>query len=62
VWAVGERFASNASATLIERWDGTAWSVIKSPNPAGLNDFNGLFAIVAGLGEAWPVGSLQSTY
>jgi hypothetical protein len=38
--AVGE--ANNGSATgtvtLVEHWDGTAWSIVASPNPAGSTD------------------------
>jgi hypothetical protein len=36
-FAVGYRAptASKPSATLIEKWNGTAWSVVSSPNPSG---------------------------
>src|SRR5262249_50714587 len=35
VWAVGaQQSASGTWSTLIEHWDGTAWSVVPSPNPA----------------------------
>src|SRR5690242_18204475 len=27
--------ASNPGTTLIERWNGTSWSILASPNPAG---------------------------
>ncbi len=34
-FAVGEYATSSASKTLIERWNGTSWSISASPNPAG---------------------------
>src|SRR5438094_1159650 len=42
VWAVGyaEDFASLKSTTLVERWDGTAWRIVRSPNPGGPQDPN----------------------
>ena len=37
VWAVGQQTTpgDNGTANLIEHWDGTAWSVITSPQPSG---------------------------
>ena len=34
-FAVGTYFKSGISRTLVERWDGTRWSIVSSPNPAG---------------------------
>ena len=47
VWAVGsaQDFASLKSTTLVERWDGSAWSIVPSPNPGGANLPNRLNAI-----------------
>jgi hypothetical protein len=60
VWAVGDVVISSLSAhTLIEQWNGTSWSVVKSPNPSSA--FNVLDAAAAdpSSGQAWAVG--QST-
>jgi hypothetical protein len=43
--AVGHtRTASGAAKTLVESWDGTAWSIVPSPNAAGagINGLNGV--------------------
>ena len=31
-WAVGYYFYGSAYQTLIERWDGTSWAIVSSPN------------------------------
>jgi hypothetical protein len=57
VWAVG--FASEPSGdhierTLIERWDGTQWSVAPSPNPYREDQ---LVSVASSPdGQAWAVG------
>jgi hypothetical protein len=59
IWAVGyaEDFASLKSTTLIERWNGSTWSIVPSPNPAGSNRPNELFALAAsGSNVVWAVG------
>ena len=33
--AVGYSYSSNATHTLAERWNGTKWAVVASPNPSG---------------------------
>jgi len=60
IWVVGVQSsdAGNSYQTLIERWDGTRWSVVPSPSPGSpLNDLQGITAI--GANDAWTVG--QST-
>jgi hypothetical protein len=54
VWAVGRfRDSAGADRTLIEHWNGTAWSVVPSPGPAGSE----LTAIrVVSARDAWAVG------
>lgn len=54
VWAVGSRELNSASspATLIEHWNGSAWSVVPSPGMAGLLD--GL--AVGSSTDIWAVG------
>jgi hypothetical protein len=60
VWAVGnylDRFNTGAPLqTLIEHWDGTAWSIVSSPD---VGTGSNLLAAVAAdsLGDAWAVGS-----
>ena len=62
VWAVGT-FANSFSSgqTLIEHWNGTTWSVVKSPNPSGLTDtiLNGI-ALVS-TSDIWAVGYSANT-
>jgi hypothetical protein len=56
VWAVG--YSQNNGLprrTLIEHWDGNAWSVVSSPSPgAGDNTLDGVTALSAG--DIWAVG------
>jgi hypothetical protein len=59
VWAVGdaEDFASLKSTTLIEHWNGSAWSIVQSPNPGGRNLPNQLNAVaIASPTDIWAVG------
>lgn len=59
VWAVGsaQDFASLKSTTLIERWDGSAWRIVRSPNPGGANLPNVLNAVdAASATDVWAVG------
>ncbi len=60
VWAVGyDVNNSQATETLIEHWNGTNWSVVKSPSPAPIN--NELFS-VAGVSanDVWAVGFIAN--
>jgi hypothetical protein len=57
-WAVGYWLAGpgNPVHTLVERWDGTAWRIVPSPDPGAA--FNALFGVAAlGPDDAWAVGS-----
>src|SRR5436305_1036172 len=52
IWAVG----SNAAHTLTEHWNGTLWSVVRSPNgPLGAGTLNAVTAISAN--DVWTVGT-----
>jgi hypothetical protein len=57
-WAVGTAYADNTftkSKTLIEHWDGTHWSVVKSPNTsASINILEAVAAVAAN--DVWAVG------
>ena len=55
-WAVG---ITSTSKTLILRWNGSAWKLIRSPNPsAGRDILGGVTATSAR--NAWAVGSAGS--
>ena len=61
VWAVGYYCAANCAGnsqtdqTLIEHWDGTAWTQVASPDPSGWLDR--LFAVTAtSATDVWAVG------
>ncbi len=56
VWAVGiYRNVCCVYQTLVEHWDGTAWSVVASPNVGALgNGLNGVAAVSAN--DVWAVG------
>ena len=57
VWAVGVANSSTSNKqTLVEHWDGTAWSVVPSPNP-GTRD-NTLIGVAAVAGnDVWAAGT-----
>ena len=58
IWVVGHRGLplSSASTTLIEHWNGTAWKVVRSPNPSAFeNDLTSVSVISSS--DAWAVGS-----
>ena len=47
VWAVGDGDLNDAGVlgTLVEHWNGTAWSVISSPSPNGWSQLSGVAAL-----------------
>jgi hypothetical protein len=55
-WAVGVTHNGTLpSRTLIQRWNGTAWSIVPSPNPGlQLNELRGVVALSPS--NAWAVG------
>ena len=57
-WAVGTVYTDNSftkSRTLIERWDGTSWSVVRSPNTtASINILEAVAAVSTN--DVWAVG------
>jgi hypothetical protein len=56
-WAVGDYFDGSARQTLVEHWNGTRWSRVKSPNPGGSAQFNFLNGVVAiSSSDVWAVG------
>jgi hypothetical protein len=62
-WAVGNRWLSSGGvATVIERWNGSSWSVVPSPNPnpSGLNQLVAVKAVPSTPDQAWAVGSYSN--
>jgi hypothetical protein len=61
VWAVGYTITTDGSnqpdRTLIEHWNGTAWSVVASPSPASNDTLTGVAARSAS--DIWAVGTRQ---
>lgn len=58
VWAVGYYgLADHTAQTLVERWRGTSWSHVSSPNPGGTARANMLRGVVAmSASNVWAVG------
>ena len=56
-WAVGASCTrSGTHRTLIERWNGTAWTRVPSPNAAGARDSYLTQVTTVSAGNAWAVG------
>jgi hypothetical protein len=58
VWAVGSYYSSATASTrtLIERWDGSQWSIVPSPNVGAGNNALSDVAVVSPT-DIWAVGS-----
>ena len=56
VWAVGYI----GSQTLVEHWDGSAWTILTSPNPPGSTDTRLNAVAVLAPNDVWAVGSSYS--
>lgn len=62
VWSVGHSYSGSLAAyrTLVERWNGTSWSVVPSPNATSA--YNELYDVAAlSPTSAWAVGYANST-
>jgi hypothetical protein len=62
-WAVGERWRGDRKIgkTLVERWNGSRWSVVPTPNPsASGHRYDGILQAVTirSASDAWAVGYL----
>ncbi|HKP51217.1 MAG TPA: S-layer homology domain-containing protein [Chloroflexia bacterium] len=58
VWAVGYSYNDQGSTqTLIEHWNGAAWSIVTSPNP-GTSRLRGVSALTAS--DVWAVGDFTN--
>src|SRR5205085_4784015 len=55
VWAVGYSNTRTGDKTLIEHWNGTSWSKVKSPNVTSESSLAAVSALSST--DAWAVGS-----
>jgi hypothetical protein len=54
-WAVGSSRTATSRKSLIQRWNGTSWTIVSSPNPGTLG--NSLLGVAAaGPNDIWAVG------
>jgi hypothetical protein len=62
VWAVGDQgiAGTNSGSTLIEHWNGTAWSIVPSPAPGLGSDLTGVTTSNAA-NDLWAVGDYTPT-
>jgi hypothetical protein len=62
VWAVGwSRPPGGASRTLVEEWDGAAWSIVATPDPGQYgNILQGVTALASD--DVWAVGARQDSF
>ena len=61
VWAVGDRgVTDSSSSTLIEHWNGKAWSIVPSPAPGSGSDLTGVTTSNAA-NDVWAVGLYDPT-
>jgi hypothetical protein len=59
VWAVGQRSKADRVRTLVEHWDGAAWSVVRSPNPGEFSELFDVSAVAAD--DIWAVGDADGS-
>ncbi|HUS13889.1 MAG TPA: S-layer homology domain-containing protein, partial [Chloroflexia bacterium] len=60
-WAVGGYEDGTVYQTLTQHWDGTAWTVVPSPNP-GSSDNTLLGVAAVSAGDVWAVGWSHDPY
>jgi hypothetical protein len=59
-WAIGNASASGAYQTLIERWDGTSWAIVASPNTSAAQTNFLSSATCVSASDCWAVGSYDN--
>lgn len=60
IWVVGwSRRPREVAKTLVQRWNGSSWSIVPSPNPSATGNYLEAVAVVSAT-EAWAVGSSHS--
>ncbi|MFL6076206.1 MAG: hypothetical protein ACJ73S_22675 [Mycobacteriales bacterium] len=62
-WAVGRSRVNAGNSALVEHWDGTAWSVVPTPNPTVPTGTTASGAVLTGISavsptDIWAVGSV----
>jgi Dockerin type I domain len=55
-WAVGNHYNGSAYLTLTEHWDGTAWTIVASPNTEGTANNNLYGVACTSTSDCWAVG------
>jgi hypothetical protein len=63
IWAVGDRETGTGTNTLVQRFDGTNWQVVASPNPGAVRECgygNVLTDVAASGNDVWAVGYFWS--
>jgi hypothetical protein len=60
VWTVGQAANGNTYQTLVERWNGSAWSIIPSPNVVGSSSVLTALSVVSA-NDIWAVGYSADT-
>jgi hypothetical protein len=63
IWAVGDFVDPNTgtTTTVIEQWNGTAWSVVTSPNSSASENILDAATADQSSGQAWAVGEFFNT-
>jgi hypothetical protein len=56
VWAVGYSGQGSGVQTLTERWNGSVWTIIESPNPGTSGNYLQAIAEIVDSGDLWSVG------
>jgi hypothetical protein len=59
VWAVGQICTYSNAKTLTEHWDGTAWTVVPSPNEPGLTASTLVAVTAIASNDVWAVGNYE---
>jgi hypothetical protein len=61
-WAVGSNQEEGSPSwhTLTERYDGSGWSIVASPDPSGADDSYLVAVACASAGDCWAVGSYDT--
>ena len=55
-WAVGS-YSASMSQTLVERWDGTSWAIVTSPNSSATQNSYLQAVTCASASDCWAVGA-----
>jgi hypothetical protein len=56
LWAVGYSGQGNGVQTLIERWNGSVWTIVDSPNPGTSGNYLQAITEIPASGDLWAAG------